>query len=96
MELTKHFAAGIALGLLLAACAGAQFPYKYYGVNLNAETLQGPTPADDLGLVSTCAANSSDASPCTGMLTSQFLALKQDYINKANELETCQQQLAAK
>lgn len=96
MELTKHFAAGIGMGLLLAACAGAQFPYKYYGVNLATDTLQGPTPADDLGLITQCTANPSDGSPCTAMLTDAFLALKQDYINTKNELNNCQQNLAAK
>jgi hypothetical protein len=96
MELTKHFAAGIAMGLLLAACAGASFPYKYYGVDLIDQKLLGPTPADDLSLLAECSPTAANAAPCTGMLTDAFLALKQDYLDKENQLNNCQQALAAK
>lgn len=95
MKHSKVFAAGIGLGLLLAACAGAQFPYQYYGMDLTDQKLLGPTAADDLSLLTTCQATASDASPCSAMLTSEMLALKQDYINTKNQLNDCQQQLAA-
>jgi len=96
MELTKHFAAGIGIGLCLAACAGASFPYHYYGVDLSDSLLRGPSAADDLSLSATCLPTASDAAPCTGMITSAFLALKQDYINTKNELSDCQRSLAVK
>ena len=34
MAMNKHFLAGMLMGLGLAACAGASFPYKYYGLDL--------------------------------------------------------------
>jgi hypothetical protein len=95
LELSKHFIAGLGLGLLLAACAGASFPYHYYGIDLSDSLLKGPTTQDDLSLSATCMPTSGDASPCTGILTSEFLALKQDYINTKNELNSCQQKLVA-
>ncbi len=96
MVLTKNFAAGIGVGLMVAACAGVQFPYKYYGVDLVDQKLLGPTAVDDLSLLTECSATATDASPCSAMLTSQMLALKQDYISTKEQLISCQQQLAAK
>lgn len=94
--MTKQFLAGMGLGLLLAACAGASFPYKYYGVDLSDSLLLGPTPSDDLSLLQSCMPTATDKSPCTGMLTDAFLAMKQDYIDTKNQLIACQQQLAVK
>ena len=95
MELNKHFACGLLLGLGLAACAGASFPYHYYGVDLKDGKLLGPTSQDDLDLA-VCDATSSDASPCTAMMTSDYLALKQEYLSLENQLNDCQQQVASK
>ena len=95
MELTKHFAAGIAMGLMLAACAGVSFPYHYYGLDLKDQKLLGPTIQDDVDLA-VCDATSADQSPCTAMMTSDYMALKQDYLNTKNQLNDCQQNLAAK
>lgn len=95
MGLTKQFALGLLLGLSLAACAGATFPYHYYGVDLKNAKLLGPTASDDVEL-SVCQATASDQSPCTAMLTADYLTLKGDYLNTKNELIACQQQLAGK
>lgn len=87
------FILGLLLGIFVAACAGATFPYHYYGLDLADQKLLGPTTADDL-LLSVCLANSADASPCTAMMTADYLALKADYLNTKNDLNDCQQKLA--
>lgn len=96
MGLKKQFLAGIALGLGIAACAGASFPYKYYGLDLRDSKLLGAQASDDLDLVLTCAATATNASPCTAMLTDEALALKQEYITLNQQLVACQQQLSTK
>lgn len=96
MVLTKQFAIGMLLGLCLMACAGASFPYKYYGLDLAGQALRGPTAGDDLPLAATCDATASDASPCTAMLTADFLTLKQAYLDQQVQLNNCQQSLATK
>jgi len=93
---TKQFAIGLLLGLSLMACAGASFPYHYYGLDLAGGELRGPTASDDLPLAVTCDATASDASPCTAMLTADFLTLKQAYLDQQAQLNNCQQTLAAK
>jgi hypothetical protein len=89
----RGFVVGIILGLTLAACASATFPYKYYGIDLADKKLLGPTAPDDVSL-SVCEATPNDASPCVAMLTDQYLILKDDYLNTKNQLIACQQQLA--
>jgi len=96
MVLTKQFGIGLLLGLSLAACAGASFPYKYYGVDLAGGALRGPTVQDDLPLAATCDATSANDSPCTAMLTADFLTLKQAYLDQEVQLNNCQQSLASK
>lgn len=96
MELKRQFFLGLLLGFGLFACAGASFPYKYYGLDLAGGALRGPTAADDLSLEKTCDATTNDASPCTAMLTADFLTLKQAYIDQQNQLNNCQQALATK
>jgi hypothetical protein len=93
MAMNKHFLAGMLMGLGLAACAGASFPYKYYGLDLKDQKLLGPTTADDLSLAASCDATATNQSPCVAMLSDAFLSLKQDYLDIQNQLNTCQQQL---
>lgn len=91
----RSFAIGVLSGLFLAACAGATFPYHYYGIDLKDGKLLGPKPADDLDLA-VCNAIPSNASPCIAMLSDSFLSLKQDYMEIQNQLNACQHQLAVK
>lgn len=91
----KQFAIGVLLGLSLAACAGATFPYKHYGIDLDAQALRGPTPSDDLSL-SVCLATATDKSPCTAMMTEVFDEMELDYRDTKDKLITCQHQLAMK
>lgn len=91
---TKQFAIGVLLGLSLAACAGATFPYKFYGVSLEQDKLLGPTPADDISLSLNCHWTNADASPCVAMLDGVFYAMKQDYLDTKNKLIACEHQLA--
>lgn len=88
----KRFAVGVLVGLCLAACAAATFPYKYYGLDVANSMLLGPTPADDLAL-SSCLPSAIDKSPCVGMFSDAFLKLKQDYLDTKNQLISCQHQL---
>lgn len=85
----------VLLGLCLAACAGATFPYKYYGIDVSDSVLHGPTAKDDVSF-SECLPTATDQSPCTGMMSDIFLAMKQDYLDKSNQLIECQKQLAIK
>lgn len=91
----RSFAVGVLSGILLAACAGATFPYKYYGIDMKDGKLLGPTAQDDLAL-SVCDATASNQSPCVGMMSDAFLSLKQDYLDTQTQLIACQHQLAAK
>jgi hypothetical protein len=95
LAVKKQFLLGILMGMGLMACTGATFPYKYYGVDLKDEKLLGPTPADDLSLLE-CLPTATDASPCTAMMTSVAMAMKQDYIQTKNDLIACQQALVSK
>jgi hypothetical protein len=91
----KEFIIGVLLGLSLAACAGAAFPYKYYGLDLVDKKLLGPTPTDDLDL-SVCDAIASNRSPCIAVMGDAMMALKQDYLDTKNQLIDCQHQLITK
>lgn len=81
---------GFALGIGVVACAGAAFSYHYYGMSLvsytNAGKLLGPTPADDKD-ISVCENNG-----CVVMLSADFFAFKQDYLDIQNQLNACQHQ----
>lgn len=88
----KELIIGILIGLSLAACAGATFPYKYYGVDLADSKLLGPTKPDDLEF-EVCAVTATDKSPCTAMMTDVFLAMKQDYLDCKNQLSDAQHRL---
>lgn len=88
----KWYVTGMAVGVMLAACAGISFPYHYYG--LSAATyangkLVGPTPADDLDLMQ-CQPSTQNARPCLVMVSTDFLAMKQDYVDTKNQLIACQ------
>jgi hypothetical protein len=92
----KDFAYGIGVGfcLCIAGCAAVTFPYKYYGLSASDYngTLLGPTQSDDVNL-QVCAPTSTNAAPCTVMLTDAYLQLKEDYLDKVNQLNDCQKQL---
>ena len=91
MVLNRQVIAGVVAGILISACAGVTFPYKYYTLSATYfdGSLLGPAPSDDLNL-KICAPTATDKAPCTTMLTKDFLALKLDYLNKAADLIACQ------
>ena len=97
MKITISLFVGIILGLAISACA-TSFPYTSYGIVLK------DTIADSMLLAasgsnkpdlsfSVCEANSITQSPCIAFLEADYLALKADYLNTKNELQSCQQQL---
>lgn len=91
--LARSFGVGILFGLMLAACAGATFPYKYYGIDLEDSKLLGPKPSDDVELA-VCKATAGNQAPCVAMMSDEFLSLKKDYMDAQNQLSACQHQLA--
>jgi hypothetical protein len=77
---------GIIVGFLLAGCAAATFSYHYYGMKVASYDgkLLGLNPVDDKDF-STCKDNN-----CVVMLTDDFFALKQDYLDLQTKLISCQ------
>jgi hypothetical protein len=91
--LNRSFLAGLALGILLMGCAGASFPTKYYvldAVDYNKDgRLLGPSEIEDLSF-DRCQPSVSNLHPCVVVFTSDFLALKQDYLDTKNKLISCE------
>lgn len=93
--------AGFAFGVIIAACASAEFPYRDYGVIPSQDKLLGPEPKDDLSLIGACEPD-PDPSPggpkpvkgkCHVILSAEYLRLKQDYIELRKRLEACESAL---
>lgn len=80
---------GIIIGFLLAGCAAASFSYKYYGMQIASYDgkLLGVKPEDDKDFT-ICKDNQ-----CVVMLTNDFFALKQDYMDLQNKLIACQKEI---
>lgn len=96
MGFLKGFRLGLLLGLIALAGCATTFSYKYYflnGVTYSDGVLVGATAADDEPFMN-CAPTSANAHPCTVMLTATFLQLKQDYLDMATQLATCQSGVA--
>lgn len=72
-------------------CAGMAFVYNYYG--LSAASYDGKLlavdPKNDKDL-SECAPDAQIKGKCIVMFSSEFYALKQDYLNVQQELSDCQ------
>jgi len=88
----RFFILGAFTGIFLFACAGvATFKYKHYVLTMAIweGTLQGPKIEDDLP-VTVCEKNN-----CICMITPDFLAMKQDYLDTKNTLSDTQAKLTA-
>ena len=89
---------GLVLGFIVSACATSSFPYTVYGLSLKDtiadSMLLAPTGSTlpDISLT-TCEPSATSVSPCVTMLTTQYIAWKEDYTNTQNQLVACQQQL---
>lgn len=83
------FVAGMGCCLILVACAGATFNYKYYGFNSDVPELLGPTAKDDLAL-DVCKATSDNQAPCIVVLQEEFFKLKKDYMDQQTRLLACE------
>jgi len=70
-------------GCLLSACAS--FTYKYYVLNLETQTLQGPEAKDDLPL--TVCAKSAEGYQCITMKLDEFYRLKTAYERQQKRIE---------
>lgn len=70
-------------------CAG--FTFRYYGLAAAHYdgSLLGPSADKDVPF-SKCAPSEADKGPCVVMFTSEFFALKQDYLNIKAALKECQ------
>jgi hypothetical protein len=72
------------LGSSTAACASV-FAYKYFVLNLESQTLQGPTEKDDLPL-SVCA-QSIEGFQCVTLKIDEFYRLKENYEKQVKRIE---------
>lgn len=79
------------VGVLLFGCAGASFPYRYYGLDAQSYDgwLRGEKPEDDLKL-GECMPNDSDKSPCVVFKTDAMLRMKQEYQDMELRLRKCE------
>jgi hypothetical protein len=80
------------VGVCLFGCAGAGFPYRYYGLDAQSYDgfLRGDKPDNDLKL-DECAPTSADKAPCMVMKTDALLRLKQSYQDMELKLRKCEQ-----
>lgn len=87
--MVRSFSLGFICCLFLMGCMG--FSYRYYGLSIASYTgtLLGPREQDDKNFL-TCEPTSDNKSPCVVMYTSDFLALKTDYLDIQNQLNACQ------
>lgn len=85
---------GFGACLLLVGCAGASYPYKYYGLAAASfqGSLVGPEPKDDVDLKK-CEPTSANARPCIVIFTDVFLRAKEDYLNQQNRIIDLERQL---
>lgn len=86
----KAFALGILSGILLVGCAGMGI--KYYGmagVVYDHGMLLAPRASDDIPF-SSCSPSASLRQPCIVMMSQDFFALKQDYLDTQQKLSDCQ------
>ena len=79
---------GFISGLILSACVGSVFPFKYYTLDAKSYegNLLGPTADKDL-LLSMCSPTQGDKAPCIVLFTSEFLRLKDAYIKCQIDLD---------
>lgn len=89
MGMKYGFALGIVFSMLLVGCMG--FGYRYYGLSIASYSgrLLAVREQDDKDFMS-CTPTADDKSPCTVMYSSEFLALKTDYLDIQNQLNACQ------
>lgn len=95
--MSREFLAGLGFALLITACAGLGFNFKYYGMELasyESGKLLGPEPAADLP-ISVCAPDAQVKGKCVVMLTDAFYSLKRDYLETQQRLKECQGGLAS-
>ena len=85
----NRFSLGLFLGVLLAGCASATFPYKYYYVDGVTSPLLGHEPKDDLP-AATCNKDALGNHTCTVMLKSEYEAMILDYLDLQDKLIQCQ------
>lgn len=83
----------LGISLLLSGCAGAVFPYKYYGLNAEnySGALYGPTVREDLNLM-TCAPDDVSRGKCIVILKDEFYRLKNDFLTMRFQLKELQKQ----
>lgn len=88
---TNRFVLGFASCLLLVGCAGASFPFRYYGLAAASfeGKMLGPKPEQDLDLKA-CQPTAQDAGPCVVLFTKDFLSIKREYLDMQNRLIECE------
>lgn len=82
---------GVIIGFLVMGCAALTFSYPYYG--LQAAHYDGKLlavdPKNDKDL-SICAPDANVKGKCLVMLSADFFALKQDFLDTKQQLSDCQ------
>ena len=77
------------LGVL--SCASANFNYKWYGIDPEAQKLLGPTEQQDLP-ISICQGTEQQQGKCAVFLVEEFERLRTDYIQLKLRLKACEEQ----
>lgn len=92
--MVNRFSTGFVACLFLVGCAGASYPYKYYGLAAASfqGSLLGPGPKDDVDLMK-CEPTAANARPCIVMFTDAFLRSKSDYLNQQTRIIDLERQL---
>lgn len=76
------------LGASLSACAS--FAYRFYVLNLEDQSLQGPSEKDDLP-ISVCAKN-AEGYQCVTLKIDEFYRLKANYEKQEKRIEELERQ----
>jgi hypothetical protein len=94
----KGFILGLILGLLIVGCAGAVFPYRFYGlqdVDYSKGKLLGDKPENDLLFIA-CEPSEKSKNPCVVMKAEEFFTLKKDHLDLQEKLIDCQKEMRFK
>lgn len=83
------FIFGLAIGLVVAACASTSFPYVYYTYDYVNHKLLAKDISGDLD-ASACAPNALEKTPCAVIKYDELNTLIQDYEKMQVDLDGCQ------
>ncbi len=95
MKYVWSFFAGVGLVLAVEACATNPFPYTVYGLELGKDVSSSKLLANTSSgapdeTLSECAPTAQSEAPCIVIFESEYLQMKQAYIDTYNQLVALQ------